>query len=113
MELAARHHFEGVEIMDRQFSIKSVEKLRAAALQANIKIILAISSDLTHKNKMLWSSQGRYVRKMLTVAQTLGCPKVRILLGGQGVSLQKILARMRGKNTTGAPTVAESKLKKC
>lgn len=112
IELAARHHFDGVEIMDRQFNLKSVEKLRVAALQANVKIILAISSDLTHKNKMRWRSQVGYVQKMLKVAQTLECPKIRILLGGQRISFQKILAGSRGNSPSTPPTVAESKVKK-
>ncbi len=112
IELAARHHFDGVEIMDRQFNLKSVDRLRAAALQTNVKIILAISSDLTHKNKMLWRSQAGYVQKMLKIAKTLECPKVRILLGGQGISFQKILAGSKGNRTSGPPTVAESNMKK-
>jgi len=112
IELAARHHFTGVEIMDRQFNFKSVENLKSAALRSNSKIILDISSDLTHKNKMLWRSQVRYVMKMLKVAQTLECPKVRILLGGQGISFQKILAGLRSNGSSVPPTVSDSKVKK-
>jgi sugar phosphate isomerase/epimerase len=112
IELAARHHFAGVEIMDRQFNLKAVERIKAAALQANIKIILGVSSDLTHKNKMLWRSQVGYVLKMLKVAQALECPKVRILLGGQSISFQKMLAGSGNNDTGKPPSVSDSSLKK-
>jgi sugar phosphate isomerase/epimerase len=92
-EFAISHGFDGIEIADRQikaFDTKYLEGLKRKCRQFNCGLILDVSSDLTFLDDKDWSSQITYVLNMLDTAKHLGACKVRVYLGGQSLSLQKI-----------------------
>ncbi|MFQ5752244.1 MAG: sugar phosphate isomerase/epimerase family protein [bacterium] len=95
-ELANGHGFSGIEIMDRQipgFSAAYLTVLRDMSQKCECGLILDVSSDLTHAREDDWLNQINYVFKMLEVAKQLAARKVRILLGGQDFSFQKLFKK--------------------
>lgn len=92
-EFAKSHGFDGVELMDRQmpgFDSDYLEGLKSLCQEHSCAVILDVSSDLTYSQAGEWLDQINYVLKMLKVAKQIGAGKVRLLVGGQSFSLQKI-----------------------
>ncbi len=99
-ELLTQHGFQGIEVMDRQLPLSDSDYLsRFAKRLKRFKcgFILDISSDLTHQNEDDWLRQIDYVRSMIVLAESMGAKKVRILLGGQTLSFQKLYSKLRNK----------------
>ncbi|MFQ5605752.1 MAG: sugar phosphate isomerase/epimerase family protein [bacterium] len=96
-QLAARHGFGGVEIMDRHLppgNLEFIDELNIAATKNDCELILDVSSDLTAASDHAWSGQIEYVLNMLDLAKQLQVTKMRLLLGGQSFSIQKIFSKL-------------------
>jgi sugar phosphate isomerase/epimerase len=94
--IAHRYGFSGLEVMDRQLNAtacRDADKLRKACSGRDLSLILDASTDLTHLDESLWQQQIAYVEKMLDLAHFLNARYLRILLGGQRVSFQKLFSR--------------------
>ena len=92
-EFVASHEFTGIEIADRQilnFDSEYLEDLKKMCKKFGCGVILDVSSDLTYLNDKDWMDQIVYIQNMLDAAKQIGAGKVRICLGGQSFSLQKI-----------------------
>ena len=90
--LALRHGFSGIELMDRQLENSSpyLEDLKRRCRKIGCGVILDIDSDLTYSDDKEWWEQIFHVRDMIDVAGLLGAEKVRICLGGQSMSFEKL-----------------------
>jgi sugar phosphate isomerase/epimerase len=90
--LASRHGFSGVELMDRQLenSPQYLEDLKRRCQKIGCGVILDIGSDLTYSDDKEWRGQIVYVQDMIDVARRLGAEKVRICLGGQSMSFERL-----------------------
>jgi sugar phosphate isomerase/epimerase len=92
-EFAVRHDFSGIELMDGQiqtFDPQYLEDLKRKCQNAGCGVILDVSSDLTYLDDEDSLDQIVYVQNMLDAAKQLGSGKVRIWLGGQSMSFQRL-----------------------
>jgi len=99
--LAKDNGFQGIEVMDRQLNLdneKYIAGFSRRIKDKNCRLILAVTSDLTYPIEQDWLEQVQYVQKALEAAAKLGAQKVRILLGGQSMSFQKIFNNIRREN---------------
>lgn len=97
-ELAVKNGFAGIEVMDRQLPLDDIDFLERFAKglrRMKCGLILDVSSDLTYADEEQWQEQIQYVRNCLRIAKEMWATKVRILLGGQAVSFQKMFTRTR------------------
>ena len=89
--------YAGVEIQDRQlvgFEKQHIEHLARCAQAAKCGVVLDIGCDLTLQNKKLWQVEINHTIHSIELADILGAPVVRISLGGQTVSIQKLIRRL-------------------
>ncbi len=116
IEFAATEGFSGIEIMDRQLQrVPEVEmvRLQKKMTRNNLHWIVDVSSDLTYSNQTAWHEQVHYVRDMIRAAHSVEATKVRILLGGQRLSLQHIFHWLRkgGGESGGADSALKRALR--
>ncbi len=103
-EWVRAHGFDGVEIMDRQLPNRKPAFLAdfgKRCREVDCGVVLDCSSDLTHSEDGAWRAQIEYVEQSLTAAQLLGAHQMRILLGGQAWSFQKLFSRTRVRSSGG------------
>ena len=105
-----QHGFAGVEISDRHLMNRdatSIEQFRQSCTDMNCGLIFDVNCDLTYADADRWQQEINHVQKMLGIAHGLGANVVRVCLGGQSFSIQKLLKRRRsinrGQDRTGAP----------
>lgn len=90
--------FRGIELSDRDvggYDRSSLQHLRQCCDQAECGVILDVNCDLTYSTQSLWQEEILHVSQMLDVAKDLGAQAVRICLGGQALTIQKLLKRRR------------------
>lgn len=95
-KLAVENGFSGIEVMDRQllrYSSDKLELLRKRAGETNCGLILDASTDLTLSEPRQWQEQIDYAISLLELSRKMGMERLRILLGGQSVSFQKLSKR--------------------
>lgn len=102
---AVAHGFAGLEISDRQFAGRGEPELRrfaGACAEAGCRLLFDINADLT-----AGSAEGRaeiaHARAMVAVARLLGAERLRLCVGGQALSLQRLLHRRRRRGRPPAP----------
>ena len=93
--LALDRGFAGIEIMDRQLEHCDVDKLGDHFRKLRCEVILDVGCDLTLSQAESWRHEVDYVKGMLEIAVALGAAKVRIILGGQKISVQKVFRNLR------------------
>lgn len=100
-EFITHHGFAGLEVSDRQLTscdAAFIEQLRQNCAETNCELVLDVNCDLTYANENLREQEIRHVQRMLTIAHELGARVARICLGGQSLSIQKLLGRRRSTN---------------
>lgn len=91
-----QHGFGGIELSDREVGghdRSSLQYLKQCCDRAECGLILDVNCDLTYSEQPLWQEEILHVRRMLDVSKDLAAQAVRICLGGQAFSLQKLLKR--------------------
>ncbi len=97
--LARRHGFEGIEISDRQVGGVNeavLARLKGECVRRNLGIILDVGCDLTLPSGRLLKDQIAHAAAMTRAAKTLGARGIRIWLGGQMLSIQRLVGGSRG-----------------
>lgn len=97
--LAAARGFDGIEILDRQLAgcgAAAREALGRALARDALGVVVDIGCDLCRPEPEARQAQMDHVIRLLDLAAELGAPCARITLGGQGISLQRLLYRRRG-----------------
>ena len=85
--------FCGIEILDRQLKGNDRGALRALQRACGLHactIVLDANSDLTHSSPMVQQAEIDHLREIIDLAVALECSVVRITLGGQALSVQKL-----------------------
>lgn len=88
--------FDGLEISDRQLVEGDLVALRAAELP----LVIDLSVELTTADRERRNAELEYVRGWLPRAAALGARIVRLTVGGQGLSLQRLIGRRRGHGSS-------------
>lgn len=89
-------HWSGLEIADRELSVvtEAEQSMLATVVAENtIDLVLDINVDLTYKDSSLYRSEVDYADAQLKMADRMGARLVRICLGGQTLSIQKLLKK--------------------
>ncbi|MEW5908934.1 MAG: hypothetical protein AB1659_03950 [Thermodesulfobacteriota bacterium] len=92
----AKRGFEGIEISDRQLTSWNQDSIRAFGAESQLQgmgIILDIGCDLTSNHLKYFQEERDHVKQMIRIAQEIGAEGVRIWLGGQSLSIQKLYYR--------------------
>lgn len=100
-KLAVDNGFSGIEIMDRQllgYPSDDLAVLRERAQDVDCRLIFDASTDLTLSEPRQWQEQIRYVISLLELSKNMGVEKLRILLGGQSLSFQKLSQKSKQKS---------------
>lgn len=101
--MAKQNDFRGIEIMDRQighFPRGSLRQFARECRNANCAVILDVSSDFTLRDPGERQANREYVLSMLQTAQIFEANKIRILLGGQSLSVQKLFRKFQHRPPT-------------
>jgi len=88
-----QHDFTGLELSDRElpsFSPAFSRQLRESCAAVDCRLIFDVNCDLTYAEPTRWQQEVNYVKQMLNVARDLGAGAVRVCLGGQSFSVQKL-----------------------
>ncbi len=99
----AQHGFAGVELTDRELlgcSTEALGALRGACTKANIGVIVDINCDLAEPDESRRCSEMEHVERLLILSASLRARAARITLGGQSVSIQKLVSRLRSRDST-------------
>jgi sugar phosphate isomerase/epimerase len=94
-----RHGFAGLELSDRQLpslDLAFFHQLRESCSAAGSRLVFDVNCDLTYSDPLRWQHEVDYVKGMLSIARELGAGALRVCLGGQALSIQKLLQGGRG-----------------
>jgi len=102
---AVAQGFAGLEVSDRQFCGRGAGELRrfaGACAEAGCRLLFDINADLT-----VGGAEGRaeisHARAMVAAARLLGAERLRLCVGGQALSLQRLCHRRRRRARPPAP----------
>lgn len=93
-KFARENGFAGVELFDRLFPSRDshyLAELKSALRDHNCGVIIAIGNDFTLNHDKAWQKQVDHVRRFLEITHSLGGKVARIFLGGQGLSIHKVM----------------------
>jgi len=99
--------FDGIETLDRQldsFTPGQREFLQQHCRDDSIPVVHDINCDLTLSDPSARQEQVERVARQLDVAAALGAGTVRVCLGGQDASVQRLLGKHRGRSGKSAST---------
>jgi sugar phosphate isomerase/epimerase len=102
--IATDHGFRGIEILDRHLcgmEGDALRELRRRCLARNCGIVVDAGCDLTVSDRDAANQEIKYLMRVIDQSEILGCDIVRVALGGQRLSVQK-LARGRRRPRPGA-----------
>lgn len=108
-------HVDGFEISDRELSsLTGIERVKLEILAADnyLELVLDINVNLTYQNTARRQLEISHALAQLKTAHRIGSHRVRICLGGQMLSIQKLLRqRSRGPDAAvvGFSTVKNGK----
>jgi sugar phosphate isomerase/epimerase len=97
------HGFAGLEVSDRQLAGRDEAELRrfaAACSQAGCGLAFDINANLTSEEDVLRDAEAAHARSMIAAAAILGAERLRICIGGQSLSVQRLFQRRRGRPAT-------------
>lgn len=103
--LAGDHGFAGIEIPDRQLAgcgPGTLEVLGRRLAEADLGVVLDLNTDFCLADPEARQAQLDHAVTGLATAERLGARCARITLGGQGISLQRLLHRRRAARPCGA-----------
>jgi len=102
--LAADHGFEGVEILDRQISgldDDGLGKFHQICRRFGCGVVVDAGCDLTVPGQEAVERELSHLRRVIDQASILGCTTVRLAIGGQRLSIQKLNRRNRPSGPAG------------
>lgn len=102
--LVKRHHFDGIEILDRQLFGLDKDQLvgiRERCRQYGCGIVVDAGCDLTVSGPAA-DLELAHLRTVIDQAAILGSSIVRIAVGGQRFSIQKLVRPVRSSTTAGS-----------
>jgi sugar phosphate isomerase/epimerase len=90
--------FAGLEISDRQLSGQNDDWLRAFAAECHSRqcgLIIDGNVDFTANNNRLFQQEIAHAQRTMVMAANLGAGIMRLCIGGQALSVQKIFSKRR------------------
>ena len=102
---AARYEFDGLELSDRLLvglDAKALCDLGCEAADGGCGMILDVNCDLTYGDAARREEELTYVQRMLEAAAALRADPVRLCLGGQSLSIQRLVGRRASVPTAGS-----------
>jgi sugar phosphate isomerase/epimerase len=105
------HGFAGMEVSDRQFAGRGEAELRrfaAACAQSGCGLIFDVNADLTAADGALRAVEAAHARSMIALASLVGAERLRVCIGGQSLSVQRLFRRRRGRPAGGLNEVPDS-----
>jgi sugar phosphate isomerase/epimerase len=93
-KFARENGFSGVELFDRLFPSRDssyLTELKAVLRDQNCGVVVALGNDFTLADAKAWQKQIDHVRRFWEITHSLGGKIVRIFLGGQGLSIHKVM----------------------
>lgn len=94
--LIRQYNFSDFEVLDRELAKYSPAELKAVSAQCAAHacgVVVDVGCDLTHAAGAAAQTEIKHLENMIDVAVLMGCTIVRITLGGQAFSVQKLLRR--------------------
>lgn len=95
-----KYGFSGIEILDRQLTStdhRQLEVLKQRCEKHSCGVVVDAGCDLTYPTSAQREAEIRHLKQVIAKAVLLDCSVVRITLGGQTISAQKIFRRMRSR----------------
>lgn len=95
-DVAAGHGFSGIEILDRQLSDLdegALHELGSRCRGLGCGVVVDAGCDLTRAEA--FDREIEHLKKVIDQATVLGCTVVRVAIGGQRFSIQKLIRRTR------------------